>query len=940
MTRPARIALVLALAGCGFRVQPGQTDKGADDTGVGPVVQLAVDLGVVPLSGTARARIPLEDLQGTIGALEVEGDIVAEADDTHGAVLLSWTPSAEGSLSATVHVGGSHLIQVQGSAVAAVALLPSPIATSIGYEALDSLPDALGSADLSGSGPLPFAADPVTGNAWFGDPDQGRAWRLDVFYNHPTWGIWVPLDKDEHAAWNVAPACFEEPSGLTQNGSCTGAETDGTGAPPKGWRFFHGGFAGDGELSGLSALAPDEAAGRIWALGPGWLRAIDVDLNTTADEGADPYTYTQVVPGSTNLGGDWATPWGQVYDSRLWLVDLDSGRIGSWTEGEAGPTTLVETGESVVAAGIDEAGHLLVARADGIAAIDLASGQTTWTIPLNPGSLEGAPGAVLADGGRLYAAWGDALLIAGEDGARLLLPPTGGTLTGLAIDRVSGGTATPLEILYVAGETNGQGWLRAATVEGAWVGEPYDLAAPPRAMGYAAAAHDLYLLYAAGSEGCEGALADLCEAGTHPAVVEPMYDPYGLVPPTSEGHPLNLFLYPIIETPKDSDIDSDFTQGLGKCPNTDDLEAGCCALAWALENRLAPNLAYLEGTLLEVGGETASTDDDPALAWGINPSFLRQARMCLDSEEPDWQATGKAAFIAIAGLSGPRADLTAWTHTALATDREENQNHVWFLDLLYEEGVDYELPVDTQEEYDMLHHGLAAIYDTRDDPDPELAALDLDTPICSGNGLDSEDVLANIGPAGSWVEAVRDGPTALGLPARRAFTFLSSGVDPTIDSRTYRRKDLWPLDVRERAALRWLNEDVNIPEIPDPASGLVNLPGISYELGTLVNLSDAGALRESLKYGQTVTAGHWELISRYLRRILASSQPEAVKCWYQHVFDVVHAEGLLTENSGVTGALDINVDGIDRINRELVEPGYARWAPPTAVLSEWEASGN
>ena len=125
---------------------------------------------------------------------------------------------------------------------------------------------------------------------------------------------------------------------------------------------------------------------------------------------------------------------------------------------------------------------------------------------------------------------------------------------------------------------------------------------------------------------------------------------------------------------------------------------------------------------MNLGTDTDTVNDDPTLAWGINPSVLRQAWECADSEVLEYQQAGQAMYAQIGNLVGDRSTLTTWTHTAL--NQGGGTDHDWWMRLAFEDGVDYTLPLDTQEEYALLHESLSLI------STPEL----IDGPI---SGIDS-----------------------------------------------------------------------------------------------------------------------------------------------------------------------------------------------------------
>jgi hypothetical protein len=318
---------------------------------------------------------------------------------------------------------------------------------------------------------------------------------------------------------------------------------------------------------------------------------------------------------------------------------------------------------------------------------------------------------------------------------------------------------------------------------------------------------------------------------------------------------------------------------------------------------------------------------------------LRQAWNCGESSIQAYQDAGQAIYTRISELIGERSSLTTWTHTAL-NQGDGTQNHDWWMSLAFEEGVDYELPLDSQEEYLMLHESLSLIA-TPGMLGDWLEDVDLSSSIGAGNSLDAVDLVdeesgwSDADP--SWVRPIRDGSLASGAPARSGYYFLSSGTDATIGTNTYRKKELWPIDIRQRAQVMDLPEGV-LDFGGEGSSGLYNLPGMSWEIGTLVNLSEGGAYRESLMYGQNVTEENWEFVFRSLRRTLATADPDATKSWYQHIFDVTNPSGLYASNSHVIEAgnpdSDVTAAAILRINSELVEPGYARWSLPEDIVEE------
>ena len=440
----------------------------------------------------------------------------------------------------------------------------------------------------------------------------------------------------------------------------------------------------------------------------------------------------------------------------------------------------------------------------------------------------------------------------------------------------------------------------------------------------------------AGQEGCDDALAEHCEGGQHPPLIHSLYASSGLVPPTSSGHPLNLFLNPILKSPKDHEVNTDFAGVADTCgapaPDEDpDVHLGCCGLEWLYDDGALRNFLYFRDSLATVGGDTPQGDDDVQVVLGVNPAVLRQIHECLaDSGRSPSRGEQALAFI----QRWPDADmpLTHWSHTSLE-DIDADTSIAWYMGLLYQEGVDWQAPVDSQAEYEMLHEGLAAIW--------SLAGLSYT--VGAGNSLDGPLMLD---PEGgwpdddpSWVRAIRDAPLSVGGEPLPVFYFASAGGMPDIELLGFRKKELFPLDMRQRAALFEMGEDPESWYLGGSAH-MVYMPGCSWEMATLGSVAEAGLYREAQKWGLTITPTTWEYIHRYLRRILASSQPEAVKSWYVHIFDISAPSGNFAQNSGVGALGDINVEALERINTELVAPGYARWSTPEEILAEWEAQDN
>ena len=168
------------------------------------------------------------------------------------------------------------------------------------------------------------------------------------------------------------------------------------------------------------------------------------------------------------------------------------------------------------------------------------------------------------------------------------------------------------------------------------------------------------------------------------------------------------------------------------------------------------------------------------------------------------------------------------------------------------------------------------------------------------------------------------------------FYFASAGALTEIDLLGYRKKELFPLDVRERAGMFPMGEDPENWYLTDDAD-MAYVPGSNWEVGTIWGVARSGLYRESLSWGVQVSTDNWDMVQRYLRRIIASSQPDDVKTWYLHIYDISSSSGLFERNSEVTPEQDINVEALTSINAAYVTPGYARWATMDDIWAEWEA---
>lgn len=841
---------------------------------------------------------------------------------------------------------------------ARTATLPSPLLTEIETEAvIQKTETGLGNAELGPEDGAELFVSPKTGDTFLTDPVKGRVWRQNALYDVPTWGVWAPA-TDTYAAWEISPECFPSFAWQLQTGTCTGTERNPDGSIPEGWSYQHGGFIdGGGTLTGVQTgiALPDADLLLLFGADSGapFAAVVDASLDDRLTD-ESTYSYLQLtrpvtgaLPDDLILGPDAEGAFGvdpasgQVYrffdfqtaEPKVEATTSFDGPVGAWGHG---PDALY----------VWVAGSLISLSAAGVEVLPDAPG---W------GSLgEAAPTLMAGDGTRIWAWYEGLQLLAWRnvDGsaAGVLNGAPIGEIQALAVDQI-GKDSTDVGFAYflVPGDAGVE--LRGAQaganlVESAGMalpGTPLDLVVDP-------APDDVTVAFAAGIDGCDGEFAAYCTDGSHPTLLRSWYHPYGLVAATETGHKLNLFLSPVLETPKDPQVDTDFADPYADCgPVPDGVDQGrfdgCCALAWAVSDRVQPNLDYFMNNLATLGDGTTATEDDPAVVLGINPSVFRQARLCYETANygPAREA-GYSLFAALAEWRDQGLQFTNWTHTGVVEEGTE-ADQLYFIDLLYP-GM-FDAPLDSQAEFEMLHDGMAAIFDydalgsfTTETGTVEMSSLEL--PFLASSGCQFDGPVMIGGDRGwpdddpSWVRAVRDAPMALGGDPVPLFYFAGAGGIPAVGIETYRKKELYPIDVRRRAAMYEMGEGPDDWYL-EGTSGMAYMPGVTWELGTVGSVSRAGVFRETLRYGTTVEPDDWKALLLYIRRILASAEPEDVKTWYIHIYDISTRDGDFQANSGVTEESDINQDAIEWLNTTLVTPGYARWSTPDEILAEWES---
>ncbi len=836
---------------------------------------------------------------------------------------------------------------------------PDPVLVEIGIEDLGFKEETgLGTSDVrEGEGARLFHS-PSTGDTFLTDPAGGRVWRQGPLYVAPSWGVWATVDMESFGDWDPPPDCFEGGNWRKQDGSCTGEERNADGTIPYGFYYIQRANIGDdvdlrGVRTGVGLPDIDLLALAGERDGKGFLAVVDAGIiDVLSDEDSSSYLkLVRFLDGDLPEGLElaWA---GETF----YALDPSDGRLYTAVDLDTTTPRAVEVTDSgfqgqVTSSGSTDGG-LLVSGSFGLGKLD---DQGFGVLPDSDlwGPLDGMQPDLLAGDGELVWAWyQEPAMLAwrDEDGTR------GGfvslahldSVLGLAADRIQGGEATTAQLAWVTAELAGQPVLLSVLAETDLV-ESQGLALPttPMALSVDHSPHDLFLAYPAGEGGCDGSFSGFCDNGSHATLIHSLYAPYGLVPPTSGGHILNMFMNPILETPKDSDLNTDFSKGNADCGDPEegvyaDLHDGCCALEWSTGHRLIPNMDYfLEDWTTGSGG-----NEDVTIVVGVNPTWLRQVYECFYAGGAE-QERAVSALETLAYYRDMGVDFTNWTHTSLA-DEDPEEPMSWFINQLYEEGIDWSSPVDRQAEYDMLHDGLASVFDYGDlgevsweGTTQDLRDWEIDFIAGSGNSydggvmLDPDEGWPDDDP--SWVRAIRDGPLAVGRDPLLMFYFASAGGIPEVDILGWRKKELFPIDIRTRAAVFEIGEN---PEdwYLGGNSGMIYAPGSSWALNTWFGVAESGMFRESMSWGTDLTQEDWEMVIRYLRRILASSQPDDIKSWYMHVYDISNAGGSFTANSGVTSDSDITVDALLRIQDLLITPGYARWSRPQDIYDEWADS--
>ena len=829
----------------------------------------SVDFGV---HGQTELLAPAGLVASSI--LEIDRPVTAEGDLTVRSLtdtrlLVSCDPSthpAQGALTLTDDLGLTQDVPVTCGETDVDPVLPADPLVEINAAAVRMKPPTgLGEA-TTGAALVPVD---VSGDVLLLDPDQGRAWRRSPYYTVPDWGLWVTDLVSEVTYWATDEDCIGNTvSGIGQNGECDGTELNRDGTVPEGWWFHHPGFADD--LPGVSDGFFVDSADVVVLLGEGaWV--LDASVQTEfEDEGSydflsRAYEVPDAPSGLVAYGDQALDPsTGAVYA----FLALDSQRPGLEVVADLATPEVLGRG---------------VFYAQG--AYQLPAGEILDTSPL------GVPTRVATDGEMVWSVYDDAIRWTDGKGAGILSTAHLGPVLDLVATEIGGRRLAWLVV------EDGDGIQVVGASPGGVATQGLSLPAVPVAAVVDTAPSDLVLAFEAGDSGCDDVWADHCVGGEHPALIWSGYAQYGLDRIGASGHPVNLFLAPVVETPIDARIDKDWTGGQGGCSaDLTSREQGCCALDWAIDARMEPNLAYL----LEL---------DKPVVLGLNPSVEKQAKLCGGDVESRF-------FGALQQAADDGMELTHWTHTPY--DDLDPSVPAEYVD---EVGVAWEPPIDTQLEYALFMEGLILQHEPHLDGIPLWAS--------SGNSMDG---LTMDWFGASWVDAMRDAGVERGREPFTFYYFALAGGMPDVGDDGFRKKEQVPLDIRQRTHVFEMGSTPDDWFMPG-ASGMHFVPGTTWLVNAFDPMAYAGVWRETQRWGVELVENDWTLLNRYLRRIVASSDPDVPKTWYIHLYDITHPDPSLRALANETEG-DKNVQGIAWIDEVLVGSGAGQWASLEEIEAE------
>ncbi|MCP4805017.1 MAG: hypothetical protein GY913_17130 [Proteobacteria bacterium] len=839
----------------------------------------AVDFGV---HGQTDLLAPAGLVASAI--LEVDRPATGESDLTVRSLtatrlLLSCDPSthpAEAVLTLTDDRGVTMDVALTCGETDADVVLPAEPLVEINATAVRMKPPTgLGEASTG----VALVPVDVSGDVLLLDAEQGRAWRRTPYYTVPDWGLWVTDLVSEVVFWNTDEDCIgNTASGIGQNGECDGSETDRDGTVPDGWRFHHPGFAGS--LPGLSGgvfidaaddvvlFGADEGVGVAWAL--------DASVQTE-DHDLGSYDFLQRARPLTGQVPEGMLPFGEQG------LDPATGAVYAFI-GLNTPNPAAELVDDLPTPELLGRGVFYAQQA-----YHLPTGSVLDTSPL------GVPALAATDGEMVWGVYDGLLRWSDGQGAGVLSTAHLGPVLDVLADEIGGRRVAWLVVETSTGvELVGASPGGVARTGLALPGVPVTAVLDP-------APHDVVLAFEAGDSGCDGAWAEHCIAGEHPALIWSGYAQYGLDVIGESGHPVNLFLSPVVETPIDARIDADWTSGQAGCsPELEPREKACCALTWSVENRLEPNLAYLQ----ELG---------KPLVLGLNPSVEKQARLCGDA---GFEAVEARFFQALLDAHDDGVELTHWTHTPY--DYDDPSVAASYVE---EVGVAWDPPIDTQLEYALFMEGLILQHEPWLDGVPLWAS--------SGNSMDG---LTMDWFGATWVDAMRDAGLERGRDPFRFYYFALAGGMADVGDDGFRKKEQVPLDIRQRTHV------FEMGSTPDDwyqsgESGMYFVPGTTWLVNAFDPMAYAGVWRETQRWGVELVANDWTLLNRYLRRIVSSSDPDVPKTWYIHLYDVTHPDPSLRALANETEG-DKNLGGLDEIDAVLVASGAATWSSLAEIEEE------
>ena len=334
-----------------------------------------------------------------------------------------------------------------------------------------------------------------------------------------------------------------------------------------------------------------------------WLIRPSYDLFSTPEK-VNSYSFTQVIENSLiPIDPKWSQPMGVRLGGRLWIVEPTTGDLGvidlpvddgPWTEITLDHEVyqLTTDGQSLFLLGPETLEILTPANGSELTPKTPISVEHVIDLPTK--LLNGQATDMVAYNGEAWVAWGDALIHLSEDGVSVHPLPEGGSIC-TCLDRVTGGNAEDLEMLYLVGETNGEGWLRSTTLNGGWL--------TPSRSSTGLWTWGIRLNPTISMLSMAPVPLDATETGPIIVKMKPTHRwcRSSTIPQPGSTHihraSSKLISSPIIESPKDAAIGTDYTSEGCVPPMTNRSRSfglGMLRIGSSIEQRLLPNVAYFE----------------------------------------------------------------------------------------------------------------------------------------------------------------------------------------------------------------------------------------------------------------------------------------------------------------------------------------------------------